>query len=860
MLISGIDFPVPLLTALRDRRLVVFAGAGVSMGHPAGLPGFRDLARQIAAGTTLTIGDNEAEDQFLSRLKAAGPDVHQRAAQLLQSDGVPSTELHRNLLRLYSKPEDVRIVTTNFDPLFEQAADGLFNTAPRVFYAPALPVGRRFRGIAHVHGAVHVPAEMVLTSEDFGRAYLTEGWARRFLVDLFLNETVLFVGYSHNDTIMSYLTPAVPRHGDNPRYALIGETDDTPERWTALGINPIRFPQPKSGDYSLLVDAIDNLARHVERGFLGWRDAITQISGVAPPVDAESGETIEYALTDPVLTRFFTDVAESPDWIDWLDQRNHLSAMFADGNLNEQNIRLAYWLANRFATKHADMLFAAIRRHDARLNPDFWHMLGDRVGQADPDTADTTTLTRWVHFLMDNIPWQINEFTLLDIAKICAKVAVISPVIKIYDAISAVHNRPLARGSEIWASAGMDTYAMRQLWEECLKPYLPAIAESLLERTAKRLDERHTMLQAWGHASDTWDSDSFGRYAIEPHEQDDFPENCHVLIDIARDCLEYLAVNRPDAARLWAERYAGSPAPLLRRLAVYALSALTNLSADDKIAWILAHCNIHETAARHELFVAAKAAYPQAGPEQRGNLIQEILAYRWPDKTDSDRDRRSAHYHYTWLRWLNEAAPDDALTVRHLAAIRGKYPDFELPERPDFTHYWSGFAPVHGKPSPWSTSDLLSVSPDEWLPLALAQNLDDDEVAPRHQLLDNIARATRQNPGWGARIAALMTQAGQWDTPVWTGIIEGWTFAASLECTPICSIGLPTARGTNGLPGFSLTATPIPGAFSPSALAISSELRMKLGKGILGTPGLKAIGKTACPVSPRRWTKARSAL
>ncbi|MGR5939314.1 SIR2 family protein [Bacillus pacificus] len=34
---------------------------------------------------------------------------------------------------------------------------------------------------------------------------MTEGWARRFLVDLFSNYTVLFVGYSHNDPVMKYL-------------------------------------------------------------------------------------------------------------------------------------------------------------------------------------------------------------------------------------------------------------------------------------------------------------------------------------------------------------------------------------------------------------------------------------------------------------------------------------------------------------------------------------------------------------------------------------------------------------------------------------------------------------------------------
>ena len=52
MKIKGVDFPEPLLNALRDRRLVVFAGVGVSMGPPAGLPSFCKLAERVAEGTS----------------------------------------------------------------------------------------------------------------------------------------------------------------------------------------------------------------------------------------------------------------------------------------------------------------------------------------------------------------------------------------------------------------------------------------------------------------------------------------------------------------------------------------------------------------------------------------------------------------------------------------------------------------------------------------------------------------------------------------------------------------------------------------------------------------------------------------
>jgi hypothetical protein len=67
MRIGSTDFPEPLLNALRDGRLVVFAGAGVSMGPPANLPSFRELAHQIAEGTRQTIGEFEPEDKRAQR-------------------------------------------------------------------------------------------------------------------------------------------------------------------------------------------------------------------------------------------------------------------------------------------------------------------------------------------------------------------------------------------------------------------------------------------------------------------------------------------------------------------------------------------------------------------------------------------------------------------------------------------------------------------------------------------------------------------------------------------------------------------------------------------------------------------------
>ena len=64
MRLAGVDFPRRLTEALERDELVVFAGAGVSMGTPANLPSFERLAAAIATGTGETQKAGEPVDRF----------------------------------------------------------------------------------------------------------------------------------------------------------------------------------------------------------------------------------------------------------------------------------------------------------------------------------------------------------------------------------------------------------------------------------------------------------------------------------------------------------------------------------------------------------------------------------------------------------------------------------------------------------------------------------------------------------------------------------------------------------------------------------------------------------------------------
>ena len=408
MKIGGIDFPEPLLNALRDGELVVFAGAGVSMGPPACLPNFESLANTIAEGTRKVQKDGESIDEFLGRLQYEGKSVHVLAAEALFQEGLKATELHCNLLRLYSSAEQIRVVTTNFDLLFEQAAEEVFDDLTEVFHAPTLPPADQSNGIVHIHGVVSSPDEMVLTNKDFGRAYLTEGSALRFLLELFSNFTTLFVGHSHNDPIMRYMTSALSDDEEEDKcFALTGEKNNDID-WNVFGIEPIIYSQSSKGDYSTLDEGIRRLAELVRRSTLDWHRDITMIAGNPPFLDDETADLIEYALGDEIKTRFFIKTASDPKWIDWLDKRGHLDALFGNSTLSERDKLLSQWLVEKFAYNHADKLFILIGEHNTRLHPHFWHDLGYRIGR-DKDTSwDKEILSRWISLLLATVPRRVE--------------------------------------------------------------------------------------------------------------------------------------------------------------------------------------------------------------------------------------------------------------------------------------------------------------------------------------------------------------------------------------------------------------------------------------------------------------------
>jgi len=789
MKLEGVDFPETLIKALRDECLVVFAGAGVSMGEPAKLPSFNKLAELVAEGTGESQAQSETMDQFLGRLEDRHVHVHERAAQALQCHS--PNELHGNLCRLFGKPEGVRIVTTNFDCLFEEAFKQLHHTSPKLFQAPALPLGRRFKGIVHLHGSLKESKEMILTHRDFGRAYLTEaeGWARRFLVELFTHYTVLFVGYSHSDTIMNYLTPSLPPDSTQKRLALIREGDDS-HYWERMGVEPIVFPQNKKNDFASLDISIKKLADFVCQGAFDWQQEVTIIAAREPPIDEERAGIIDHALTSVNLTSCFVKAAKSPDWIYWLYNRKHLGPLFNEEALQEQDIFLSRWLATQFFAEHSDKLFRLIDDYGGKLNTDLWNNLVYQLHQTKQTSLNSQTLLRWSHYLTSYIPPHAKYRMMYEQARNCTAIKAFQNLLRIYDVMTAIYYP--ARLAYVNGRFPDGFFCMKDLWKDCLEPNLADVAYPLLERTTMRLEEHHEISLELGRRDHSQYRNILLtlRSTIEPQPQSQnehiriIPENpreTDPLIDVARDCLEWLARNDDGLAyvKVWCDRFARSEVPILRRLAIHAMKKRTDLSADGKISWLLENCDVHGLWERPEIFRIAACAYPQASCQQKNALIQAIEQNQAP-KIEDHNDELSVYKIYKtrfyWFEWLSRCDPSCAIVETKLRDIKSQYPDFPYCKRPDLY-----MVPIEVEEivveSHWSTEDLLAKPAAKWLPELLnppstRQERWKEEKYERS--LKVVTEAAQKNVAWGLDLADEMVNASEWNTELWGHLISAW--------------------------------------------------------------------------------------
>jgi SIR2-like domain len=307
-ILNGPSIPDELLVARDAGDVIFFCGAGVSQ-HDADLPNFETLGRNVidilgaaldspargllekalAMGRMAGVGGMLATDRVFGLLEREFEvaDVRAAVAEAITPKAEAGLSAHRSLLTLATSRAGItRLVTTNFDLLFEACDANLPCSGP-----PGLPdplSDREFRGIVHLHGRVDAeyrqPAdeEFIVSSADFGRAYLSDGWATRFIQSLLSRFQIVFVGYTAEDPPVQYLLEALNLEAGtrNRLYAFQdGESDAAKALWEHKGVQAIAFDS--SNGFGPLWDTLDAWAKRAS-DIDTWYDDLIRKGSMAP--------------------------------------------------------------------------------------------------------------------------------------------------------------------------------------------------------------------------------------------------------------------------------------------------------------------------------------------------------------------------------------------------------------------------------------------------------------------------------------------------------------------------------------------------------------------------------------------------
>lgn len=271
----GPSIPNHLLDARDAGDAVFICGAGVSI--PAGLPDFFKLTTEVArrlgvepsspsgalieaertrraSGGAMLLREPISFDRIFAQLERTFtvPQVEKEVLGVLTAVRRSNLEHHRALLDLARGPDGrQRLITTNFDRLFQKAQPRLHTyTAP---HFPDLSRPEGFDGVVHLHGVLPTsprtysgnPLGLVLSSGDFGRAYLADAWATRFICDLLDRHIVVLLGYSAEDPPVSYLLQGLNLSGrirERRLYAFAaGEPAQVEVDWSDRGVSAIAY-------------------------------------------------------------------------------------------------------------------------------------------------------------------------------------------------------------------------------------------------------------------------------------------------------------------------------------------------------------------------------------------------------------------------------------------------------------------------------------------------------------------------------------------------------------------------------------------------------------------------------------------
>lgn len=684
MIFHNAEIPNDLISAAIFGRLVVFAGAGVSMQEPVGLPSFNSLIDRIKDAVDpcnrirsrrFEESNNkknekvytETPEQYLSYLDRETGIVRAECRTILSSKG-RANELHRNLLRLFPEPDSVKIVTTNFDECFETALDEA-KKSKKVYSSPALPYGDDFSGVVHLHGSINDPASMVLLAEDYGKAYVTKGWASRFLVDLFEKYHVLFIGYGCGDSPVDYLTRSISGRIAGNAYALCREDEDSSD-WRIRGVTPISFRE-----YDDLPCIIGEWADYLEQSVT---DRVRRLREIARRSELDSDD-VEYLMSSLewpdeddriVFTREFCAASTSFEHLNLLNKHGRagfLTCPEPDG----ADLELLRWTVSRFSVERCAELQELCNSLPEDPSSQFFSELVRHLVLSDAPSRVAGVWIAWLELMPVRYHSRCSYF-LLELAGRCDVPEIVLAIIRMLLQVS------LSASKDVFSNyrretvvAVNDEYYGDELLD-CLRTHRKVIGDEVFDYCFQQIEIAYSVQTGSWTNPDVFDGLSYGRASIAPHGQDAYSRGAvNILLEMARESV------MPGSVDGAIRKCLSSRCALLIRLGLW----LTNeyRCTGDKLRMLQEGGYLSNLYLHHEVFQLMRSCFAVATDEQKDAFAGYLERY-FSSKEDSDYEC------FNVCNWILEAS-DCGKIAQMRDRVLAANPNYRPREHPDFTHY-----------------------------------------------------------------------------------------------------------------------------------------------------------------------------
>ena len=774
--IGGIDYPDEVIRALLERRLVVFAGAGVSMDPPTSLPNFDGLVREFEASTRKRRGPRETIDQYLGSLKSErGAGVHAEVVRML-GEGEPKPNAnHENLLKLFGSSEAVRLVTTNFDLMFEEAAETL-GWKVKSYTAPAVPMARDFRGIVHLHGSIEDETSMVLTKGDFGGAYTQPGWATTFLADLVRGSTVLFVGYSGSDILPDYLLTTIHETSDNRLFMLRNRHDEPIDQQS--GIDVVQYKSSSRDDHSTLTRSLCRLGTLFHMDMTEWRYAI-KVATASPGFDRESDEeAVALALRNEETTRYFADAANDFSWVEWLEGQNCLEAIFTDALLSKNQESLAHLVARLGVHQNPRYLVRMLGQHQFKMSPCLWEQL---ILAIRGHPMNEVSLAQWVTMLLEQPIDRMTSFGLTVLASECEDNGDVDAGLLLYGFLSApryVGDQFDSWGFDDCVRITEDTVQQTegslalQHCADMMEGQHEDVRRQIVEIGIWSFAHRHALLKIWGKASDDNDPWSTVYDSINRPDSREQPEGFDLLCVVTRQQIHSLVKLGGDYADGLVSRLIASPVPILRRLAVDAVRVREDMHGVNKARWLMDSTRVSDLELVSELSRLLEVIFSDLGGVKQQQIVKWLLdgEIRQGINVGVVNAKQSR-----WLWLLKRSDPTSESAEKELRGLKRRDPNayaHPYPERP----VGSGEAGYIHHPEPFTVDELISAPPSSWVDALISWRRPGGWIwsDERRGLKQIVQQVCVREFGWGNDLARGLIGRKDLSTDLWQSILAAW--------------------------------------------------------------------------------------